>query len=713
MASCNFLDKLPQEGTSCTAAGESLTVASASVQCPSNSGGGNTRHSNPCVSTSTKSRGGSTGSRSKLRPIKSKNVEELDLEMSEVQTEMDSEAGLRTDSFRLAPINKKFWRDKKPPRINADSVSSSDDDLGESGNAKSRSDIPRKELLTKKRETATFKAGKTVEELAQAACINRQSLGLQNGAECPAAAVTKQVMDDVSIICNVAARSRNLKGTYQRALKDAGESIKTLVGILHERSSSAEVEILQRENARLQKGMEELKMEMTELRKEILHSKNSAHSFTPPPPANKQSSLSSELSSKEVTQKELIGLIRHEVGTMLDERFDSLEKRLLPEKRTRPAIATDRFNTEKNQKSVANPQRERENLNRQGENKITNSGTRTDEPGRRKKKSKSDNRKTAANNDRVAEKQVIVQNPSQLLSPSAENEWTTVSRKGKKKKTASGKVKIRPPRSTAVVITLQPEAEAQGMTYAKVIAEAKHKIDLLSCGITNVRFKKAATGGRILQVPGATSGEKADSLAEKLKAVLGDRVAKITRPTKCASLRILGLDDSVSTDEVITAIAEQGSCSVESVKTSEIRRSLRGTGSVLVKCPVDAAKKLCDDGRLKIGWISATVKLLPPRPTRCYRCLNTGHVRAQCVADTDRSEECYQCGERGHKAFECSATPKCSICTAAGKPSNHKMGSKTCAPPKPKRSGNLNKAEPVVKQNSPATVRIEEEIATE
>lgn len=149
------------------------------------------------------------------------------------------------------------------------------------------------------------------------------------------------------------------------------------------------------------------------------------------------------------------------------------------------------------------------------------------------------------------------------------------------------------------------------MTYAKVIAEAKHKIDLLGCGITNIRFKKAATGGRILQVPGATSGEKADSLAEKLKAVLGDRVAKITRPTKCASLRILGLDDSVSTGEVITAIAEQGSCSVESVKTSEIRRSLRGTGSVLVKCPVNAAKKLSDDGRLKIGSISATVKLLP------------------------------------------------------------------------------------------------------
>ncbi|CAH2085694.1 unnamed protein product [Euphydryas editha] len=345
---------------------------------------------------------------------------------------------------------------------------------------------------------------------------------------------------------------------------------------------------------------------------------------------------------------------------MLNARFETLEERLLPEKRTRPPLASDRNKTEKEQRPTPYSQRERE-----------------------KKKRRGGNKKPTTFNDSAAEKQTSTNNSSQLLSPSVENEWTTVYRKRKNqkrhKKSSSGKVKLRPPRSTAVIITLQPEAEAQGMTYAKVLAETKYKIDLFSCGITNLRLKKAATGGRILQVPGATSGEKTDSLAQKLKTVLGDCMAKISRPTKCACLRILGLDDSVSTDEVIAAIAQQGSCSIDTFKTGEIRRSQWGTGSALVRCPVEVAKKLGDDGYLKVGWVSAVVKLLQPRPTRCYRCLNIGPVRAQCATDIDRSDECYRCGVRRHKAFECSALPKCSICTAAGKPSNHKMGSKTCA----------------------------------
>ncbi|CAH2085695.1 unnamed protein product [Euphydryas editha] len=229
---------------------------------------GNTHHSDPCALTSAKSRGGSTSSRSKLRAFKSKNVEEVGVEMSEVQTGMDSEASLRTDSVGSAATNKRFWRAKKRPRIYTSTISSSDDGYEENNNVRTRSAVSKRgELIAKKRETATLEASKTVEELAQATFISRQSLEPQNGSECSAAALSKQVLDNVSIICNVAERSRNLKGTFQRALKDAGESIKTLVGVLHERSSSAEVVILQKENTRLQKEMEELKKELAELRK--------------------------------------------------------------------------------------------------------------------------------------------------------------------------------------------------------------------------------------------------------------------------------------------------------------------------------------------------------------------------------------------------------------------------------------------------------------
>lgn len=186
----------------------------------------------------------------------------------------------------------------------------------------------------------------------------------------------------------------------------------------------------------------------------------------------------------------------------------------------------------------------------------------------------------------------------------------------------------------------------------------------------------------MLEVPGATSGEKADTLAQKLREALNAEMVKISRPTKCAEMRISGLDDSVSVRDLASAIVERGCCPEESVKIGEIRRDSQGVGAVLVRCPVTAAKKLEAGGRLLVGWVAAQVRVLQPRPMQCYRCLQKGHVRAQCTAEVDRSDECYRCGRPGHKAAMCSAEPKCSLCLAANKPAGHRLGSKSCCPPK-------------------------------
>lgn len=251
------------------------------------------------------------------------------------------------------------------------------------------------------------------------------------------------------------------------------------------------------------------------------------------------------------------------------------------------------------------------------------------------------------------------------------------------KKTGTGG--LRPPRSSAVVITLPQEAQEKGVTYAKVLAEAKEKISLADCGITGLRFRRAATGARILEVPGASSGAQADSLAQKLQEAFGE-VAKITRPTKCAELRVTGMCDSVTSEEVIAAVAQQGDCPRECVKVGPLRNDSWGHSSIWVSCPVVAAKKLGTGGRLLVGWVSAQVTLLKPRPMRCYRCLQNGHVRAACTSDVDRSYDCYRCGITGHKVASCqAAAPKCSLCAAADRPADHMLGSKKCSPPKPKR----------------------------
>ncbi|KAL0803310.1 hypothetical protein ABMA28_017220 [Loxostege sticticalis] len=282
---------------------------------------------------------------------------------------------------------------------------------------------------------------------------------------------------------------------------------------------------------------------------------------------------------------------------------------------------------------------------------------------------------------------------------SMEEGWTTVAKRGKKgqkaaqpprsgtkpTKPAAAKPatpKLRPPRSSAIVLTLLPGAQEKGVTYETAIRDAKSRINLEELGISGLRFSKAKTGGKILEIPGATSGDKADAFATKLREVLPAEIVRVTRPTKTVDIRLSGLDDSVTKEEVAEAVSKSGGCTVDHVKVGVIRQSWSGSGTVVVKVPVTAAQKL-SKGRLLVGWVSCRVQVLETKPLRCYRCMEGGHVRGQCPCETDRSELCYRCGRPGHQARECdAAAPHCPVCADLGKPADHKVGSKNCAPPK-------------------------------
>ncbi|XP_059046166.1 uncharacterized protein LOC131841837 [Achroia grisella] len=248
------------------------------------------------------------------------------------------------------------------------------------------------------------------------------------------------------------------------------------------------------------------------------------------------------------------------------------------------------------------------------------------------------------------------------------------------------KRQFRPPRSSAIVLTLQPGAAEAGSSYTSVLREAQQKIQLSALGITELGFRLAITGSRILEVPGPVeeSGGKADALAAKLSEVLPAEVVSVTRPVKSAEFRVLDLDDATTVADVVAAVAREGDCAEASVKTGEIRRSPSGSGSVWVRGPIGAVKKLVDAGKLRVGWTMARVRSLDPRPMRCYRCLLTGHVGQRCTAKENRGGACFRCGQDGHKAASCTApSPHCPYCAAAKKKADHRMGStKGCRLPK-------------------------------
>ncbi|KAL0860930.1 hypothetical protein ABMA27_009462 [Loxostege sticticalis] len=218
---------------------------------------------------------------------------------------------------------------------------------------------------------------------------------------------------------------------------------------------------------------------------------------------------------------------------------------------------------------------------------------------------------------------------------SMEEGWNVVAKKGKKpqggqperpnaqppKKSVAKKPatpKLRPPRSSAIVLTLLPGAQEKGVTYETALRDAKSRINIGELGISGLRCVKAKTGGKLLEIPGATSGDKADALAAKLKEVFPAELVRVSRPTKTVDVRLSGLDDSVTKDEVAEAVSRVGCCAVDSVKVGEIRESWAGNGTVVVKVPVAAAKKV-SQGRLLVGWVSCRVQVLETKPMRCYR----------------------------------------------------------------------------------------------
>lgn len=76
-----------------------------------------------------------------------------------------------------------------------------------------------------------------------------------------------RVQADVKMIGDVAAKTKNLKGTYVRILKDATSSIRDAVQDLKSRSASDETRRLQADNDRLRKVVESLRGELAEIRK--------------------------------------------------------------------------------------------------------------------------------------------------------------------------------------------------------------------------------------------------------------------------------------------------------------------------------------------------------------------------------------------------------------------------------------------------------------
>ncbi|XP_059061181.1 uncharacterized protein LOC131854074 [Achroia grisella] len=512
-----------------------------------------------------------------------------------------------------------------------------------------------------------------------------------------------QIEREASRVLDAIRKSANLKGTVVRDVKDSVASICRAAEALKSRSDTVECARLRAANSRLEKEVADSKAkiasyrqefarldaEMAALREEVGRSRATAGGQIP-------DETEAPMGSPRVLENMEERLVKR-MGKMMDDRLASIEGRLLPA----PQVSAE-----------GRPPAQ-EDGSRGSVPQVLAGGTRTSAQGPAPQAKGGNKRKPKKAAHSASQPVETRAPPATQPSQPTEASWATVvkgkrgkmvnvtegqavpstSRHGAKpstskpaKPTAPAPSKLKPPRSAAVVITIDPAAEREGVTYANILLEAKNRVDLRPLGIEALRLRQAITGARILEIPGAESGEKADALASKLREFIPESMAKVARPVKTAEMRVMGLDDSATTEEVAVAVAQIGECQPDAVRVGDIRRNTSGMGTCWVRGPVAAIKKATAAKHIRIGWVSARTELLRQRPLRCFRCLEGGHVSNQCSQPQDRSGLCYRCGEEGHRAATCTADPRCVICAALGRPANHWVGAKSCTPPKSKKA---------------------------
>lgn len=81
-------------------------------------------------------------------------------------------------------------------------------------------------------------------------------------------------------------------------------------------------------------------------------------------------------------------------------------------------------------------------------------------------------------------------------------------------------------------------------------------------------------------MPGPDREAKAAALQQALSRVFTDPAeAWVTRPMKTAEMRVQGLDDATTEEEIAAAIAQAGDCEALLVKVGPIRPAMNGLGA--------------------------------------------------------------------------------------------------------------------------------------
>jgi len=193
--------------------------------------------------------------------------------------------------------------------------------------------------------------------------------------------------------------------------------------------------------------------------------------------------------------------------------------------------------------------------------------------------------------------------------------------------------------------------------------EDKQLTDLGSCVF---KVRRTINGNLLLEVAKG-SAESAEAMKESIARVLGDAasVRAMSDETKLLVLEIRDIDSIATEQEICAATASQYGIDAERITVRSLRRGYAESQSAVISLPYSLRNAVLNRGEVRIGWTICRIRERTG-PTRCFKCLEYGHIAVNWKSLVDRSDCCIRCGRKGHKAPKCSKKPSCLICSVAG-----------------------------------------------
>lgn len=219
---------------------------------------------------------------------------------------------------------------------------------------------------------------------------------------------------------------------------------------------------------------------------------------------------------------------------------------------------------------------------------------------------------------------------------------------------------VRPPRSRPLAIVVSKGGEE----FPELLKTIRRTVDPKVTGNAITKMRRTGKNELLIEINGGT--DSAENVRAEVERSLGSD-AKVRKLEETSPVEIRDLDEETTKEEILDAVNAYAGGSTARVVS--MRKVFGGAQTALVVLPSTEAKRLCAEGRLRVGLVYARIRHTEIRE-RCYRCLSFGHWARSC-GGVDRSACCFRCGAEGHFSRNCTATIEAAAAfkaTLAGPP---------------------------------------------